>query len=507
MKNRTRLILLSILSAVSALSSLAFCGYRIGFVFVDHEVHFNGFCYLLWALFLVNTICLFFQLRSFLKNQKYFNKPIYIINVVFGVLSFGAAIGFASYQPDEIPNFLQVSVELLPYLCGFYALLFLVFVFPYCHKIFRKITALVLCLAVLSSALAFLLPIKGFQIESAPAVFDTGKDYRIVFSTNRASVGSVTYEYNGESYTVWDTMTGRKNASRVHGVNVPYEHLNNNEYTVEAVRALEDIAYGGWLGKKTALKIDKFAPCPEDDFNMICVTDNHSAKPDWSKLIGKGDLYAFLGDIANGIYSYDAFIDNLIIPAGIMTEGRAPVIFARGNHDHRGNYVPQLLSALGFDEYYYRIRTGKYMFTVLDSGEDKADDNYEYGGYNDYASYRAQQIEWAQDLPKEEGYHVILAHSSTLFDKTEEDVKQMAGIFNDLGADFIICGHSHGTKYVPAQESENGIQFYICGKRDGANDIDFTTMHFNGGKVSAVSEKLSTGENLCEAEILLIENK
>lgn len=70
MKSKTNLIAAWLLTALSAVSSLLFCGYRIGFVFVDHEVHFNGFCYLLWALFIVNAVCLLFQLRSALKKAN-----------------------------------------------------------------------------------------------------------------------------------------------------------------------------------------------------------------------------------------------------------------------------------------------------------------------------------------------------------------------------------------------------------------------------------------------------
>lgn len=38
-----------------------------------------------------------------------------------------------------------------------------------------------------------------------------------------------------------------------------------------------------------------------------------------------------------------------------------------------------------FDAFYDQTQIGSYTFTVLDSGEDKEDGNYEYAGYNDYA--------------------------------------------------------------------------------------------------------------------------
>lgn len=508
MKSKTKFISASVCAALSAVTSLMFCGYRIGFVFVDHEVHFDGFCYLLWALFIANTVCLAFQLRSVLKSRKVFNMPVFIINMIITVLNLGAAIAFACFSPDEIPNFILMAPELLPYLGAFYMLLFLVLIFPYCHRLFRKITAIALALCIVASAVIFMFPAGGFKIESAPAVFDTGDGYRVVFATNRESVGCVTYDYNGESYTVWDTVTGHKDASTVHSILVPYEHLNNNKYSVRAVRSLEDIAYGGHLGKEISMDIDAFTPCPEDGFNMLVITDNHGAQPDWAKLSGKGDIIAFLGDIANGIYSYDSFVDNLIVPAGIMTAGRAPVIYARGNHDHRGNFVPELLSQLDFSEYYFRIRNGKYTFTIFDTGEDKVDDNYEYGGYAAFESYKAEQLDWAKSLPKEEGYNIVLAHSRTIFDQTDEQAAEIAEVVKAFGADAVICGHSHRTEYKTAEENEDiGIQSYVCGSRDGQKDVKYTVISFNGGALHAVSERLSNGEVLCEADMTLTETK
>lgn len=505
MKKKTDLIFTVIFTAVSTLATLAFCGFRIGFVFVDHEVHFNGFCYLLWAIFIVNTIVLIFQLRNLLKNDKLINKPLFIVNGVFSVLTLAAAIGFTCYSPDEIPNFIQVAPEVLPYLGILYAFLFFAFVFPYCHKIFRKATAIILSAGIIASAVVFLFPIGGFKIEGAPAVFNDGSGYRVVFTTNRKSVGAVTYEYNGESYTVWDNTTGRKDASKIHSVFVPYEHLDNNKYSVKAVRSLEDIAYGGHLGKEVSIEIDTFIPCPEDNFNMLCISDNHSADVDWGALKEKADTVAFLGDVANGIYSYNSFVENLIMPAGTITDGRRPVIFVRGNHDHRGNYVPEFLKALSFDDYYYRIKTGKYTFTIFDSGEDKEDDNYEYGGYAAYDSYRSEQLEWAKNLTKEDGWNIIMAHAPTYFDCTEDDIGKMSEYAKNFGAQFIICGHRHSTSLTSADESEVGIPYYISGARDGQNDLKYTIINFNAGELHIVSEKLSNKEILCEATVSLEE--
>lgn len=502
-KNIIKICLSSLFTALSVIATLMFCGFRIGFVFVDHET-FSGLCYILWGLFIANTLSLFVQLRGALQKSKLFNLPIFIINAIITVLSVGASVAFFVVGgEEEVINYAYQSLELLPWLSCAYAVLFLIIVFPASSKLFQRLTAGVTAASIIVSAVIFLFPIGSFGFDSAPAVFDTGESYRIVFSTNRKSVGAVKYFSGEEEITVWDRSAGRKDSSTVHSIEIPYEALNEGgSYEISAARTWENIAYGGHIGKnEITYKVEGFTPCPSDDFNMLCVTDNHSVVLDWSKLSNQADVLVFLGDVANGIYSYNHFIDNLIVPAGEITLGKAPCVFVLGNHDRRGSFVNEMLDELGIQNPYFRIKNGEYNFTVFDTGEDKEDNNYEYGGYNDYSSYIAEQMAWAKSLSAENGYNIVLSHSRTIFDISEEAEAEIAEAVKSFGADLIICGHSHCTEYTDAQSSDYGIAYYICGSRDGKDDLKYTIMHFNGGHISAKSMRLSSGEELCSAEI------
>ena len=44
-------------------------------------------------------------------------------------------------------------------------------------------------------------------------VIDNGTEYAVVFATNDKGTGYVQYEYEGESYTVYDQNGGRKTAT------------------------------------------------------------------------------------------------------------------------------------------------------------------------------------------------------------------------------------------------------------------------------------------------------
>ncbi|MCH5191799.1 MAG: metallophosphoesterase [Oscillospiraceae bacterium] len=501
MKKRT-VILSAVFTAVSVLISLVFCGFRFGFVFVDHLV-FDGFCYCVWALFILNSCFMFAHLRSALTREKLCGKALFAVNCAVTVLSVVASITFLIIGKNDIKNYVYMSFEWLPILAVIYGLVFFIAIFPLCKGLFKKCTAVVAALAIVTAALVHLFPVGGFDFEAAPTVFDTGDSYHVVFATNRDSVGYISYSYGGEDYFVWDTTTGRKDSSTVHSIEVAYEHLDNNSYTIGAVRATEDIAYGGHLGKDITYKVDKFSPCPDDGFNMAIVTDNHDSQVDWSSVGSGAQLCVFLGDISNGLYSYANFVDNLIVPAGKATGGAIPVIYARGNHDHRGSAVKDMLKELDFDEYYYRVRIGNYVFTVLDTGEDKDDGNYEYAGYNDYVSYFAEQTAWAQSLEKETGYNVVIAHSHEPFHGASEPI---SSILKDLGVGFSINGHQHTEEFVSAQDSVSGIPYYICGHYVNKNDLYYTVMHFENGKIDIVTQN-TAGDTINSAEIQLEEVK
>ena len=499
MQQKKNVILTSVFTVLSVLTTLAFCGFRIGFIFVDHIV-FDGFCDLLWSIFILNTIILFFQLRGSICGNKLYNKKIFIPNIVFTVLSIVCSIAFLFVGgKNELLNYFYMSFEILPYLALFYAFIFFTAILPVCNKILHKFTAGIISLAILIWALIIIFPVGGFDFESTPAVFDTGDGYHVVFATNRKSVGYVKVSNDDGEQILWDTVTGRKESSRVHSIKLAYDELDNKEYSIGAVRAVEDIAYGGHLGKEITLSAGTFVPCPEDDFDMTCITDNHASKPNWEAMGDDAEIFVFLGDIANGIYTYDSFIDNLIVPAGQISGGVKPVIYVRGNHDHRGSKVPDLISSLDFDEFYYRLNIGNYVFTVLDSGEDKEDGNYEYGGYNDYVSYCAEQTEWAESLQKEKGYNVILAHSSELLYEPNDEESPVCEIMRNIGEELIVCGHSHTTEFVPANESKTGIAYYICGGKTDEHNINYTKIHFNNGFLDIKSES-SQGDILLEQQ-------
>lgn len=54
----------------------------------------------------------------------------------------------------------------------------------------------------------------------------------------------------------------------------------------------------------------------------------------------------------------------------------------RGNHETRGSFARQLKDYFFYPEgnYYTAFTRGPVRFVMMDSGEDKTDDNWEYSG-------------------------------------------------------------------------------------------------------------------------------
>ena len=110
---------------------------------------------------------------------------------------------------------------------------------------------------VVSSALA--LPVNSllFRIDSEASVFESGDDmYTVIWSTSLPGTGYVTYEYEGEEYTVWDEQYAIiRSTDSVHSVRIPKEHLDNNTYTYHSQHVGTKRAYVAVKGRKTLLEV------------------------------------------------------------------------------------------------------------------------------------------------------------------------------------------------------------------------------------------------------------
>ena len=442
-----------VFAVLAALSPMFFYASRSNqHVFLDIAL-FAGFTQILFWLIVVNAVvatvwaALAFKKRDFLDARSapfsaafavtdFFTTAFCILNVVLLI----------SGGEETSPIVLQEAARLTPYALLYFAIVFFAIFFPEIKNKIARIAVVSVAAAALTLGAALTIYSPAiYDFESAPMVLDTGSDYSIVFATTDEGTGYVEYEYEGETYRVYDQKQGKIECdSRVHSVRVPYEHLDNNSYSVGSTQMFEPYAYGSRRGKTITSEKYSFVPCDGETQVWLCVSDWHT-RNDLAKqavgYLGDYDGVILLGDASPDLNTEDELVRYLVAFGGDLSRGAMPVVYTRGNHETRGAYAPYLADALGLDEFFFEVKAGDYRFVVLDSGEDKEDGHDEYGGLADFAAYRAENTAWVESLSGDEKT-IAVCHSPRFFLETELTDRAIAAL-KRLNTSLTLSGHWH----------------------------------------------------------------
>ena len=438
-------ILIAFLSVLAPIVSYAF---RIGYIFVDMIV-FTGFMDIIVSLMLINAVvmlafCYLFLIKSIKLSPIV--KIVYSISFCLTLTFIIIDSIFFIKSPDDTKVFLVYLLKMLPFLGVIFTVLFLVFIYPRLKKRKRKVIGAVIIIAMFICICVPVFSLYPFTFASEPLVIDNGEGYIIIWATNDDSAGFVEYSYENIDYKIYDTESGKIVSSKIHRVFVPYEHLNNNAYSVHSTRVIDELGYGGRNGKTVSSKTYNFKGEIKDDLTMLIVSDWHCRVKELTKAannLDEPDLVIMLGDYADSFNHINDVIKYIISAGASITSSEVPAIFVRGNHDTRGEAVTHLGYYLGLNSFYYEIERGDYRFLVLDSGEDKADSNPEYGGLANYEPYKTQQLDWMSALsPSEKAYTFVLSH-----DGSYHHSEPLSSLWLDevirYNANFILHGHNH----------------------------------------------------------------
>lgn len=342
-------------------------------------------------------------------------------------------------------------------------------------KKIAKIAGIALLVIILTAGAItvslFTLPQK---IKVQPTVFDMGdENYCILFATTLKGSGYVKYTVNGEEKVIWDTTSGTISThDTVHKIIVPKEELRNNSYVVGSQFVAYKLGYTAIKGGSVESEPINFRGGEkEDGIKLLAVTDIHEMMDDVRKSLGyfteEYDMMVFLGDICSDFGNKSRFTDHVLADAAYITKGEYPVVYARGNHETRGEYASQLLQYFPTvtGELYYTLSFGGLSAIVLDPGEDKEDDHVEYSGLVDFSSYREKQFKWINSLKPEDfsgRYRLVFSHDPTL---TEHFGKNWEEPLKNLGFSLIVGGHHHKCSLT-----KGDISVFIA----GGKNKDFT---------------------------------
>lgn len=301
-----------------------------------------------------------------------------------------------------------------------------------------------------------------------------------------------------------------RSSSLTHKMEVPASLLNEvKEYTVCWRVVNERKPYFSDLSDVFEYT-SEFIPVSGDTINMYHIADAHNRVDGPVAAAGYFgddlDVLILNGDIPNhsGKIKYFSSIHKI---AGLVTHGKKPVIFSRGNHDTRGIFAEKIVDYTPTDngKSYFTVRLGNIWAVVLDCAEDKRDGNEEYGHTICCHNFRERETEFLRELVKHGDtefnapgveHRLCIVHnpfSQTFgfpFDIEEEIYTEWCSLLREfVKPELMICGHTHKCYLsMPGSERDNKGQPcpVVC-----ASKISKDETYYCGGAITITPDKIN----------------
>ncbi len=185
----------------------------------------------------------------------------------------------------------------------------------------------------------------------------------------------------------------------------------------------------------------------------------------------KPDFLMWNGDQSNDVHAEEAMAGQFLMPEGLAIADRWPLAYGRGNHDVRGPAARLLPRFTGSpnDRYYYGFRSGPVAAIVLDTGEDKPDDDPRLGSLTNFAAMRREQTAWLESTVGEAWFRtapfrILFCHIPLWWG--EKDIDAFSKITSKACRDawspilqqaevrVVISGHTHKFDWQPATDAQ-----------------------------------------------------
>ena len=299
----------------------------------------------------------------------------------------------------------------------------------------------------------------------------------------------------GNGQKVWETFAGRRIFQRLHTVKL--EGLQAGEvvkYRVCGINLKDDSnardpKFGEeWAGEWHSVRTFS-RKAPECRFSVI--NDIHLKTDKYRNLASQVDSaktdFIFLnGDIVSaGNYSVDSLAKYMIDPLGTLPAG-IPVLFARGNHEGRGNGTRAVADVFPNDApapFYYAFREGPVAFIVFDGGETHVKRSRAYCGDDFFVDYMNAQLEWARKEMRKKPFRcapvkICLVHVPMIDHPDQTDYllqrwmnRQFMELLNKVGIDLMIGADLH--EFMFCEPGSMGNRFPII-VNDDVRRMDVT---------------------------------
>lgn len=323
----------------------------------------------------------------------------------------------------------------------------------------------------------------------------TENEATIVWETNLPGIGWVetapddgTHFYASERPKYYDSALGIKTVGTLHKVTItglsPDTRYRYRVFTREVTSRQGSKAYYGNVASTQVYKVTplSFTTAKADvgGFKFVVMNDIHGNGELFNDLIGTEDMetvdfYIFNGDMVSSMNEKNTIADGFLKYASpALSSGKSGKHFYmnRGNHETRGIYAPDFLKYFKTPggKVYYTFIYGDVFFLILDSGEDKPDNDIEYYGLADFDSYRENEKEWLEKVVtsvdfKSAKYRIALMHMPPVGERGWHGPNEVKRLFlpvlNEAGIDLMLCGHTHNYAFHPANSEGNKFPIII----------------------------------------------
>ncbi len=252
------------------------------------------------------------------------------------------------------------------------------------------------------------------------------------------------------------------------------------KYSLNSVQILKYQAYKVYYGDTLKGKQISFSTMPvrTTDVRFTVFNDVHELSGKMASYLRHNDIaaqdfYFFNGDMIDWLQDpeelYLAFLDT----ASFYFAGSKQFFHVRGNHETRGFAARELKKWFDYkdDSFYFSFDYGPVHFIVLDSGEDKEDNNRNYYSLADYDSYRFKELEWLREEVKSSQfklakYRVVLVHMPII--KAEKQNHGMTfmsenfgPVLKEAGIDLMMSAHTHRNAYYEKDKTGFGYPLLV----------------------------------------------
>ena len=324
-----------------------------------------------------------------------------------------------------------------------------------------------------------------FQITFGPYLQNVTADgATVIWGTSADALSWVEAAPDGEDHfyaeerpQYYQTKLGKRTVGRLHTVRITgLKPASFYRYRVCSREVTELQPYKVSYGQTICSDVYRKKPyrfktrdAAQQSVSFTVVNDIHENSDMLATLLSdvkkeQRDFVFFNGDMVNNMSSEQQLIDGFLRRSTELFAAEIPFLFARGNHETRGNmareyarYVPK-----SSGKYYGAYRVGDIMFIVFDCGEDKPDDFWVYAGLTDFDGYRTEQAAWFGELIRSKAYksakwRIVMNHFPPL-SHMESDNPERHGIqditdkflplYNQAKIDLMISGHTHAYEFM-----------------------------------------------------------